>query len=798
MKNKLLFFLSAMLFVFFIGQAPATAKGTNADALVQQAEKYSEQLKRYIYFEYAKKIVAVPPQLLNNTTKAVQQAKAATSKTRGTKRAKLLARLKAVDTMYSRAVAYNNAVRIGTSLKDKTNRLSVSFKQNPASEQTESMFISVQTELKNFDSAYQRVYGAPTRTALHRTYRAPAEQAINQTKTAYVLKTEFNKLRQAIRYSKSEATIFNQIDKFEAHLMSVKTNRSLFTAFSNSYEDVLKAQGTSQGISTLILKKIIAQEKSVLFLEVFDETNELIAQASGFVVGKSTILTNFHVVQGAAKIVAYDENGNEIPIRGVVQYDETTDLALLATQTDLSLPMLKIGDTSLLEKGDPIVTISSPEGLMNTVSTGIISNLHVVEDEAGNDVRLIQITAPITHGSSGGALFNEFGHVIGVTSSGFDVGNINFAVDIVHAGHWISFYKEKTASSLTVIPYRLLPAPQNESAPSSETGSTTPTTGTTVTPPPTMPVSTSKLYLDFQAVETVLHPTKPILYALDGNKNVVEVNLETKTTKKVALPLAPERLYFANNELYVTLPKNQHSGTWWEDQQEGAFAIIDAETFSLKAVVDISLDPWDIVADSQYIYISSGSGQWTYLKVYARQTLLEVARVYGIYQQSFLAMHPNGGKVYAITTGLSPRDVETYVFNDGKMVSHYDSPYHGDYNLNTNMTISPDGQFLFNGSGVIWQAAVGQKFDMTYVTTLYNSYQHIAFYLAKNVFYTNKGKTIDVYDYTNFQRVKSYPWNQELQKLYVQNNQLITLSKEGVRYVVQTYPLNEQGMLIYQ
>ncbi|MCZ0755201.1 trypsin-like peptidase domain-containing protein [Anoxybacillus sp. J5B_2022] len=797
MKNKLLFFLSAMLFAFFIGQAPATAKGTNADALVQQAEKYSEQLKRYIYVEYAKKIVAVPPQLLNNTAKTIQQAKTATAKTKGTKRAKLFARLKAVDTMYSRAVTYNNAVRIGTSLKDKTNRLTVSFKQNPASDQMESMYVSVQTELKNFDSAYQRVYGAPTRTALYRTYRAPAEQAINQTKTAYALKMEFNKLRQAIRYSKSEATIFNQIDKFEARLMGVKTNRPLFTAFSNSYEDVLKAQGTSQGISTLILKKIIAQEKSVLFLEMFNEANEPIAQASGFVVGKSTILTNFHVVQGAAKIVAYDENGNEIPIRGVVQYDETTDLALLATKTDLALPALKIGDTSLLEKGDPIVTISSPEGLMNTVSTGIISNLHLMEDESGNEVRLIQITAPITHGSSGGALFNEFGHVIGVTSSGFDVENINFAVDIVHAAHWISFYKEKTAASLTVIPYQLLPAPQDGNTPPSETGSTIPTTGTT-TSPPTMPISTSKLYLDFQAVETVMHPTKPILYALDGNKNVVEVNLETKTAKKISLPLAPERLYFANNELYVTLPKNEHSGTWWEDQQEGAFAIIDAETFSLKAVVDIPLDPWDIVADSQYIYISSGSGQWTYLKVYSRQTLLEVARVYGIYQQSFLAMHPDGGKVYAITTGLSPRDVETYVFNDGKMVSHYDSPYHGDYNLNTNMTISPDGQFLFNGSGVIWQAAAGQKFDMTYVTTLYNSYQHIAFYLAKNVFYTSKGKTIDVYDYTTFQRVKSYPWNQELQKLYVQNNQLITLYKEGARYVVQTYPLNEQGMLIYQ
>ncbi len=812
MKNRIvLLVLSFFLFAFVCGGIPADAKGPTADQLVQQAEKYGEQLKRQIYFEYSRKLTIVPAQLLSNTSKTIQQAKTATKKVKGTKRNRLITRLQAVETLYNRALVYNASIRSGESLKGKTNSLLTSFKKDPASDQTEGIYQTVQSELKKFDSFYNKVYGTSTRKALYNTYRAPAERAIAQTKTAYKLKTEFNKLRQVIRYSKNDSSIFSQIDKFESQLASVKTIPFLFTAFSNSYESILKEQGTSEGIPTLILKKIISQEKSVLFLEVFDKNNKPYAQGSGFVVGKSTILTNFHVIQGAAKVVAYDEEGNEIPIRGVVQYNEATDLALLATYSDLALPALKIGDTSLLEKGDPIVTISSPEGLMNTVSTGIISNLHVLQDDQGNIVHLIQITAPITHGSSGGALFNAFGHVIGVTSSGFDVGNINFAVDIVHAQIWIRNYSNQPASKLSIIPYESLPTEGANTTDPTDGGSTTPgtsepdqpgstvpTTNTTVTLKPPAPVSTSKLYLDFSALETVMHPTKPILYALDENKNVVEVNLETKQARKISLPLAPERLYFANNELYVTLPKGQHSYTWWEEQQEGAFAIIDADTFTVKEIVDIDVDPYDIVADGQYIYISSGSGQWTNLKVYSRNTLLETASVHGIYQQSLLAMHPDVGKVYAITTSLSPRDVETYQFKDGKLVAHYDSPYHGDYSLNTNMTISPDGKFIFNGSGVIFQAAASQKFDMTYVTQLYNSYQHIAFNLSQNTFYTSKDNSIDVYDYATFQRIKHYVMSQDIQTLYVQNGQLIVIYKEGVRYVIQTYPLNEQGLLIYQ
>lgn len=281
-----------------------------------------------------------------------------------------------------------------------------------------------------------------------------------------------NLLTTAFKSGKNE-TIFGQVDRFNAQLGKAKSNPVLYNAFASSYEDLLKEKGLSaNGVPTIILKKIIANENSVVYLEVYDKNGEPMSQGSGFIVGKSTILTNFHVIQDGYSVVAYNNDGKAIAINGVVKYDEDTDLALLGTTADLTLPSLQIGHIDYLEKGDPIVTIGSPEGLVNTVSTGIISNLHKMTDN-GKTVNLIQITAPITHGSSGGALFNEYGEVIGVTSAGFESGNLNFAVGINHAEAWIQSYGNISASKLTFIPYESLP-------PSEDDG--------TVTEPPTTPV----------------------------------------------------------------------------------------------------------------------------------------------------------------------------------------------------------------------------------------------------------------------------------------------------------------------
>ena len=81
------------------------------------------------------------------------------------------------------------------------------------------------------------------------------------------------------------------------------------------------------------------------------------------------------------------------------------------------------------------------------------------------------------------------------------------------------------------------------------------------------------------------HPSKPIIYALNENKDVLEINYGTGKVRRLTMNLVPERIYFYNNELYVALLKGTHSHYWWNEDQEGAIAIIDTATFTISRTV---------------------------------------------------------------------------------------------------------------------------------------------------------------------------------------------------------------------
>ena len=89
---------------------------------------------------------------------------------------------------------------------------------------------------------------------------------------------------------------------------------------------------------------------------------------------------------------------------------------------------LTLGDSARLQVGEEVVAIGNPLSLESTVSNGIVSAIRTVEEEGG---KFLQITAPISHGSSGGPLFNMAGEVVGITSAVIVGGeNLNFAIPI--------------------------------------------------------------------------------------------------------------------------------------------------------------------------------------------------------------------------------------------------------------------------------------------------------------------------------------------------------------------------------
>ncbi len=156
------------------------------------------------------------------------------------------------------------------------------------------------------------------------------------------------------------------------------------------------------------------------------------AVGSGFIVDKSGyILTNFHVVEDAARITVSLPTGEEY-VAKVIGTDEETDLAVLKINAGRDLPFIKLGDSEKARVGDWVLALGSPFGLSKTVTAGIISQTNR-ETPTGNAFqKFIQTDAAINRGNSGGPLVNMNGEVIGInsqiaTSTG-DYNGIGFAL----------------------------------------------------------------------------------------------------------------------------------------------------------------------------------------------------------------------------------------------------------------------------------------------------------------------------------------------------------------------------------
>jgi S1-C subfamily serine protease len=150
------------------------------------------------------------------------------------------------------------------------------------------------------------------------------------------------------------------------------------------------------------------------------------SQGSGVLIddGK-TIVTNLHVVQNATRVNIEFPDGRNFRAKGYLAVNVDKDLITIRLPKKMSrLNAIKIADLNSLRVGQKVVAIGSPQGLSNTVSEGIISAIR----ELNSSSKVIQTTAPLSPGSSGGGLFNESGRLVGITSfNHVDGQNLNFA-----------------------------------------------------------------------------------------------------------------------------------------------------------------------------------------------------------------------------------------------------------------------------------------------------------------------------------------------------------------------------------
>ncbi|MEK3687002.1 S-layer homology domain-containing protein [Paenibacillus sp. FSL R10-2736] len=285
------------------------------------------------------------------------------------------------------------------------------------------------------------------------------------------------------------------------------------------------------------------------------------------------------------------------------------------------------------------------------------------------------------------------------------------------------------------------------------------------------------MQLDFNVTDSVQDPSKPIIYATDKqNKKLVAINYETRETTVIPFELPPESIAYANGKLYVGLLKAEHSPYIFDEQQKGAVAVVDTATLSLSHIYDINVDPYSIAVDREgYVYISSGSGQWTKIRSYSGDSFTPIGSS-TISHATHILMHPTMNKLYTVNTNSFPRDIGTFTAKYGEFIGSYDSPYHGDYPLTTKIHLSPDGKYLFNGAGTIFSTTYDRFGDMNFVYKLDGNYEDMVFDLKHDRFYTVQDHLINSYDYSNFSKVETIPVDGAGQRIFDGNNQLLALT----------------------
>jgi serine protease Do len=122
--------------------------------------------------------------------------------------------------------------------------------------------------------------------------------------------------------------------------------------------------------------------------------------------------------------------------------------------------------------------------------------------------------------------------------------------------------------------------------------------------------------------------------------------------------------------------------------------------------------------------------------------------------------------------------MEVFTVENGIFTGGYDSPYHGDYNLDTYMTISPDGRYLYNHAGTVFRSTTLKDTNMKFFTDLKTGFNDVTFNSELTEFYLTIGDRIYVYDYETFTPIKTYSLSGEGYFLFNHKGKLVVLGEE--------------------
>ena len=278
----------------------------------------------------------------------------------------------------------------------------------------------------------------------------PAENSDNLGEITELLITSLTRMRNDSSVSE-ELQSLAQLKKGDSYLATEQYGKALaeyntfVQMFPNSTKS-LSVQDRIKWVQESIISKNLRQEKvrttvevsieqqiaqkalaSTVLILTTDATGDSMALGSGFFINNDQVVSNWHVVEGAttAYALSVDER-TRYKIEGIIAMNPKQDLVILKVSGEGS--PLPLGDSNITQIGESIYVTGNPKGWTGTFSIGVISSFQM--RYAG---KRIQITAPVSPGSSGGPVLNDKGEVIGVVYAvhgGPDAQNLNLAIPV--------------------------------------------------------------------------------------------------------------------------------------------------------------------------------------------------------------------------------------------------------------------------------------------------------------------------------------------------------------------------------
>ncbi len=231
-----------------------------------------------------------------------------------------------------------------------------------------------------------------------------------------------------VNYNKAYNEIVNKsaLEKIVESITKPKDGIFITRLGKDSLETLRLSRFSIQDHRKLEISEIASRcSPAVVSISVKDRKGKEIGAGSGFLVSADGfIVTSFHVLESAYKATVEIKEGQyqeAFFVKGI----PALDIAVLKIDAQ-GLPSLSLGDSESLVDGQSVIVLGNPAGFARSVSEGIISAIR-----SKDNLKIIQMTAPISLGSSGGPVINEYGEVVGITTlASFKAQNLNFAVPI--------------------------------------------------------------------------------------------------------------------------------------------------------------------------------------------------------------------------------------------------------------------------------------------------------------------------------------------------------------------------------